>query len=96
LLAGNTVNWSQGDIGLRNTLLFGRRIQLIDYNHAVKLIGKADGTAPCGKRFFVEGSLYSSLGPRLANVDLQTTVEWTSADDYEMAMKSMEELADQK
>jgi hypothetical protein len=55
-----------------------------------------DGTAPCGKRFFVEGSLYSSLGPRLANVDLQTTVEWTSADDYEMAMKSMEELADQK
>jgi hypothetical protein len=52
LLAGKKVNWSQGDIRLRNTLFFGRRIQLIDYNHAMKLTTKADETTPCGKRFF--------------------------------------------
>ena len=96
LLAGNMVKWSQGDTRLRNTLLFGHHIQLIDYNHAVNLNAvAADGNTPCGQRRFVEGSLFRSLGSRLASVvmTLETNVDWISADDYEMAMRSMEELA---
>lgn len=92
LLAGRMVNWSHGDTRLSNTLLFGHRIQLIDYNHAVKLQPMSDGTGPRGSRQFVEGSLYRSLGPRLAKVSLHTAVDWTSADDLEMAMRCMEKL----
>lgn len=92
LRAGSMVQWSQGDTRLSNTLLFGSQIQLIDYNHAVQLHTK-DGAVPSGLRVFVEGSLYRSLGPRLSNVPLYSTVEWTSSDDYEMAMRSMAELA---
>eukprot|EP01031_Cornospumella_fuschlensis_P031859 gene31859-38521_t len=95
LLAGSMVNWSQGDARLRNTLLFGSRIQLIDYNHAVHLrviLDENGTTSPTGQRRFVEGSLYRSLGPRLANRPLDTVVDWTSADDLEMAMRSVEGL----
>eukprot|EP01031_Cornospumella_fuschlensis_P027577 gene27577-33307_t len=92
LLAGRMANWSQGDVRLRNTLLFGNRIQLIDYNHAVQLMGDGCVEYPTGQRQFVEGSLYRSLGPRLAKWPLDTVVDWTMADDFEMAMRGVEEL----
>jgi hypothetical protein len=94
LRAGWKVGWSQGDGRLRNTMLFGNNYQLIDYNHAVKLSRRHNKNEVFnfGKRVFSPGSLYSSLGPRLAKCDLGVEIEWNAMDDFEMIVRTLLDL----
>ena len=91
LFAGWKASWSQGDVRLRNMMKFGRdSYQLIDYNHAIKLTYLDENEAVrYGFRMFSQGSLYDSLGPRLANQNLGEWMKWYATDDYEMCMTAL-------
>jgi hypothetical protein len=96
--AGLVAGWSQGDVRLRNILKFDQQFQLIDYNHAIQLTEQDEETKAItyGMRTFSRGSLYDSLGPRLANCEFGQEVKWCTGDDYEMILTAVQEFSASK